>query len=159
MGRQRPLDRQRAQHRLLGPGEHHEKRIPLGVHLMTIVGGNGGPDQPPVVGQNLRVALPQRLDQPGRPLDIGEHKRDRPARKPVHTPPPSRLPGTPWPGQHPPPAHPASTTWAPATTTNATAPNRLLSLGATNLTAQRCQPTDPQPPARTTKDRSSAPSN
>jgi len=78
MGGQRPLDRQRAQHRLLGPGERHEKRIPLGVHLMTIVGGDGGADQPPVVGQNLRVALPQRLDQPGRPLDVGEQQRDQP---------------------------------------------------------------------------------
>ena len=45
-------------------------------------------DQPPVPGQHLRVPLPQRLDQPGRPLDVGEHERHRPSRKrPPATPP------------------------------------------------------------------------
>src|SRR5262249_46323255 len=39
----------------------------------------------------LRVAVTQRLDQSGRPLDIGEQERDRPARKPAHSaaPPPT----------------------------------------------------------------------
>jgi hypothetical protein len=89
--RQPHLDRQRAQHRLLGRGEGGEERVPLGVHLMAVVPGDGGADQPLVVGQHLRIPVAQRLDQPGRPLDISEQKRDRPARKPAHpaTPPPA----------------------------------------------------------------------
>ena len=97
---QRPLDLQRAQHRLPRAAERGEERVPLGVHLMPVMGGDRRPHQPPVPGQHLRIPLPQRLDQPGRPLDVGEHERDHPARK--RTRPPrrgaragsSRAPGT-----------------------------------------------------------------
>ena len=37
-----------------------------------------------MLGQHLRIPLPQRLDQARRPLDIAEQERDRPARKPAH---------------------------------------------------------------------------
>jgi hypothetical protein len=84
MARQGPLDLKRAPHRLLRARERHEKRIPLGVHLMAALGGDRGADQPLVLGQNLRVALPQRLDQPRRTLDVGEQERDRAARKLTH---------------------------------------------------------------------------
>ena len=86
--RQRPLDLQRAQHRLPCTGEHGEERIALGIHLMPATRGDRRLDQPPVPGQHLRVPLPQRLDQPGRPLDVGEHERHRPTRKRTPATPP-----------------------------------------------------------------------
>src|SRR5262249_49316281 len=114
MARQRSLDLQRAQHCLLRAGERHEKRIPLGVHLMAALDGDRGADQSPVLGQNLRGALPQRLYQPRRTLDVREQERDRPTRKPAHaaasraarTCPQEQQPGTLAPAPTPAPAPP-----------------------------------------------------
>ena len=58
MARQCPLDLKRAQHSLLHASERDEKRIPLRIHLMATLAGNGGADQAPVLGQDLRVMLP-----------------------------------------------------------------------------------------------------
>src|SRR6516225_4089394 len=80
---------------------------------MAVLGGDRRADQPPVVGQHLRIPLPQRLDQPRRPLNIGKQERDRPARKPTHARPPQPLPGTHQPSQDP---AIATTTPAPAVT-------------------------------------------
>src|SRR5580704_13224211 len=85
---QRTLDVQRAQHRLRRAAERDEEPIPLHVHLMTAMRGDGRADQPPVLGQNLRIPVPQRLDQPRRALDIAEQERDQPTREPAHPPPP-----------------------------------------------------------------------
>jgi hypothetical protein len=93
MGRQRPLDLQRAQHGLLRTGEHREEPISLGIHLTASLAGDGRPDQPPVLGQDLRIPPPQYLDQARRPLDVGEQESDRPARKPAHHAVPQPIPG------------------------------------------------------------------
>jgi len=84
MAGQRPLDLQRAQDRLLRARERHEERVTLGVNFVTGLPGNGRPDQAPVIGQNLDVLLPQRLDQPGRTFDIGEQEGNRAAREVSH---------------------------------------------------------------------------
>jgi hypothetical protein len=84
MARQGPLDLQRAQHGLLRASERHERGISLRVNLVAALGGDGGADQAPVLGQDLRVALAQRLDQPRRTLDITEQEGDRATRKPLH---------------------------------------------------------------------------
>jgi hypothetical protein len=81
---QRPLHRQRAQNGLLRAPERDEERVALRVDLVASVAGDGRADQPPVVGQHLRVPLPQRLDQPGRALDVTEQEGDRAARKVSH---------------------------------------------------------------------------
>jgi hypothetical protein len=94
MGRQCPLDLQRAQHRLLGAAERGKERVPLGIDLMPGMGGDSRPDQPPVLTQHLRIPVPQHPDQPRRPLDIGEQERHRPARQPAHlATPPQAAPG------------------------------------------------------------------
>jgi hypothetical protein len=84
MARQCPLHLQGTKHRLLGACESDEKRIPLRAHLIAGLVGYGSADQAPVLGQNLGVALPERLDQPCRTFDIAEKERHRPARKPGH---------------------------------------------------------------------------
>jgi hypothetical protein len=56
--RQCPLDLKRAQHSLLRASERNEKSIPLRVHFVATLVGNGGAYQSPVLGQNLRIALP-----------------------------------------------------------------------------------------------------
>ena len=84
MARQCPLDLQPAQHGLLRGSERDEERIPLRVHLMAALPGDGGADQAPVLSQNPRVALSQRLDEPRRPLDIAEQEGDHPARRAAH---------------------------------------------------------------------------
>ena len=78
---QRPPHLQRAQDGLLGARERHEEGIALGVNLVAGLTGDGRADQAPVIGQNLRVALPQRLHQAGRALDVAEQEGDCPARK------------------------------------------------------------------------------
>ena len=85
---QRTLHVQRAQHRLRRAAERDEEPIPLHVHLMTAMRGDGRADQPPVLGQDLRIPVPQRLDQPRRALDVAEQERDQPTREPAHPPPP-----------------------------------------------------------------------
>ena len=44
MASQCPLDLQRAQHSLLRASERHEKRIPLRIHFMATLPGDGGAD-------------------------------------------------------------------------------------------------------------------
>ena len=93
VARQRPLDLHRAQHGLLRPGERDKKSIPLRVHLMTAMHGDRRPNQPPMLSQHLRIAFPQRLDQPRRPLDVREQEGDRPARQRAHPAPPTPITG------------------------------------------------------------------
>jgi hypothetical protein len=60
VGRQPSLHLQRAQDGLFRAREGDKKRIALGVHLMAIMLSNGGPEQITVLGQDLRVTVPQR---------------------------------------------------------------------------------------------------
>ena len=94
---QRPLDLKRAQHGLLCPGEGNEEGVSLRINLMTAMAGDRGADQAAVLGQDLRVAPSQRLDQPRRTLDIGEQEGDYPIGKLAHAAAsagPSCTPGT-----------------------------------------------------------------
>ena len=84
MARQCPLHLQRAQDGLLGAGERDEEGVALRVDLVARLADDGRADQAPVLGQNLHVALPQRLHQPGRALDVAEQEGDCPARKLGH---------------------------------------------------------------------------
>ena len=59
---QRPLNLQRAQHGLLRACERDEERVTLRVYLVASLTGDGRSDQAPVISQNLRVPLPQRLN-------------------------------------------------------------------------------------------------
>jgi len=95
------------------PPNAGKERIPLGVHLMPAVGGDGRTDQVPALGQHPRVPLPQRLDQPRGALHIGEQEHHRAARKPAHrvipplaarTGPHHRHPATARPGHLAPPS-------------------------------------------------------
>jgi hypothetical protein len=84
MARQGPLHLQRAQDGLLGAGKRDEEGVALRIDLVARLADDGRADQPPVLGQNLHVALPQRLHQPGRALDIAEQEGDCPTRKLGH---------------------------------------------------------------------------
>ncbi len=65
--------------RLLGGWEGDEEGVTLRVHLHATMVGEGLPQQPPVLGQSLGVALgPQFVQQPGGALDVGEEEGDGP---------------------------------------------------------------------------------
>ena len=49
--------------------------------LEGAVAGEGVADEAMVVGEDLRVAVAERLEEPGRALDVGEGERDRAARR------------------------------------------------------------------------------
>ena len=55
-----------------------EEAVPLRVDLDAAVQRERRPQQPAVIGQGLRVPLAERVQQPGRPLDVGEQEGDRP---------------------------------------------------------------------------------
>ena len=84
MARERPLRLHRCEHGFVCAPERVEERVALRVDLVTAVLGEGHADQPLVLGEHLRVALPQPSDKPGGALDVREHERDRTARKLAH---------------------------------------------------------------------------
>ena len=49
--------------------------------LERAVLGEGLAEQPVVIGQHLRIAVAERLEQARRALDVGEHQGDGPRRK------------------------------------------------------------------------------
>jgi hypothetical protein len=62
--------------------ERDEERVALGVDLVAAVGRDRVPDDPPMFGQSGRIGIgAELLDEAGRPLDVGEQERDRPARQ------------------------------------------------------------------------------
>ena len=63
------------------PGEGYKKAISLRAHFLAMIAREDLPQQVVVLGKQSRIALPQPLQQPGRALDIGEQKSDRPARQ------------------------------------------------------------------------------
>ncbi len=69
--------------RLASPRKREEERVPLGVDLDAL-GAERVTDQPPVLGEHLGVALPERPQERRRVLDVGEHEGHRPARKRRH---------------------------------------------------------------------------
>src|SRR6266487_7017770 len=50
--------------------EYHEEGIPLHVDLAPSMLFERGSQQQPLIGQQLAIAVPQLLEQAGRPLDV-----------------------------------------------------------------------------------------
>src|SRR5262249_14966551 len=123
--------------RLLRASERDEKCVPLGIHLMAALPRDGRADQPPVLGQDLRVALPQRLDQPRRSLDIAEQEGDRPLRQPAHLAAPPSAAST-----HPPDQHRGVTAAMPAP-----AAPREAALPRDSPSARAARPATPAAPS------------
>ncbi len=95
VGDQGPLGVEAGGNRRAGPAEGHEEAVSLGLDLDAAVGGEGRPQQPAVLLQQLAVALvPDVAEQAGGALDVGEQERDRSARQLRH-PLPIPLPSTP----------------------------------------------------------------
>ena len=61
---------------ILGAPEGREERVALRVDLRAVVVGESRPDDPLMVGEDGRVFLAQLLQQPSRPLDVGEEEGD-----------------------------------------------------------------------------------
>jgi hypothetical protein len=65
-GRQRPIHGR----------EGDEECIALGIDLHPTEGGEGPPQNPPMLGQGVGIRLrAQRMEEPGRALDISEQGR------------------------------------------------------------------------------------
>src|SRR2546430_13720625 len=84
-----------------------EETVALGVDLDPAVAREGLSKQPPVIRQSLCVAVAECVQEPGRPFDVGEEKRDAALRKIGHAvqrvyggpvPPPNQPPPRPSPG-------------------------------------------------------------
>ena len=71
-------------HRIGGACEGVEEGVALGVHLDAAVPRERISELPPVLGEHIRVALTELVQQSCRPLDVGEEKRHRSARKSLH---------------------------------------------------------------------------
>ena len=81
---ERTLRFHRAQHGLVRASKRVEESIALGVDLVAAVGGEGLPQEPLVLGQNLRPAPTQLPDELRRALDVGEQEGDGARRKLAH---------------------------------------------------------------------------
>ena len=81
---ERPLRFHRAQHGLVRASKRVEEGVALGVDLVAAVGGEGLPQEPLVLGQNLRPAPTQLPDELRRALDVGEQEGDGARRKLAH---------------------------------------------------------------------------
>ena len=64
--------------------EGYEERIALGVDLDAVVPRERVAEHPAVLGEDVRVAVTELLEQARRALDVGEEKRDRAARELPH---------------------------------------------------------------------------
>ena len=91
---------------------------------MARLPGDRRADQPPVLSQHRPILLPQRLDQPRRPLNIGEQERHRPARKPAHPAAPQPTGGRPRHRHQPGRGRPARPPPAPDTPGSRPSPRR-----------------------------------
>lgn len=69
------LDRRR--HAGARRGKYREERVPLGVHLLTVVRREASPDEPVMIGEDLRVRVAQAPEHRGRARDVSEEKRER----------------------------------------------------------------------------------
>ena len=80
--RERLLTLSSSSQRLDRIGKGIQKRVPLCVDLDAAVSGEGGAQEPAVLGERVDVAvLAQLLDQPRRALDVGEQQTDVPGRQ------------------------------------------------------------------------------
>ena len=65
--------------RVTGGAERDEERVALRVHDPALVGRERRLEQPPVLTEDLVVVVASELlEQPGRPLEVGEKECDSP---------------------------------------------------------------------------------
>ena len=57
--------------------KYGEERIALGVDLLTVMDGQGFPDKPMMVGEDLRIRITQALKHRGRALDVSKEEGER----------------------------------------------------------------------------------
>ena len=72
------------EHSLARARERNEERVALRIHLVAVVSVERISQQLPVVRQNCGIPLAQLLDEPRRPLDVGEEEGDCAARHVRH---------------------------------------------------------------------------
>jgi hypothetical protein len=82
--RKRPLPGDRGSDRIACPRESDEEGVALGVDLATVVRVERRTKQALMLGEHLDIAAAQPRQQQRRALDVGEQKRDGPARKLRH---------------------------------------------------------------------------
>jgi hypothetical protein len=63
-------------HGVPGALEAEEERVALRVDLLAAPRGERVADHPPVLGEGVRVAVAERLEELGRALDVGEDEGD-----------------------------------------------------------------------------------
>lgn len=78
LGTQRTLQRQGGRYRVTGAGKDRQGRVafPPGLDEPATMGGHGLGDEFLVARQRGAHRHPVRIPQPGRPLDVGQQKRD-----------------------------------------------------------------------------------
>ena len=74
----------RAGHGVPRSRERVEEGVALRVDLRAALFAELVSEEPAVVADDLAVGVTELLEQPGRALDIGEQKRDRPAGEHIH---------------------------------------------------------------------------
>jgi hypothetical protein len=57
--------------------EHREERVALGVDLIAAMRGEGGPDEPMVIGEDLRVRIAEAQKHRRGTLDVGKEEGER----------------------------------------------------------------------------------
>ena len=62
--------------RVRGSCEGDEERVPLRVHLDATVLLEAFTQRPSMLAERVRVRISELMEQPGRPLDVGEEKGD-----------------------------------------------------------------------------------
>jgi hypothetical protein len=72
--------------RVLGPSEDDEEGVALSADLVSPVLGKRSPQQTPVLGKDVLIALAQDPEQPGRAFDVSEEEGDGSAWKIGHQP-------------------------------------------------------------------------
>ena len=74
--RDAPLGVGRRGDRLARPSEDPERRVALRVDLLAVVASEGGAKDLLMVRHHPRVPVAELVDEPGRPLDVGEEEGD-----------------------------------------------------------------------------------
>ena len=84
VGAQGALGSDRSSRGVARAREREEEGVALGVDLGPAGASERLADEPPVLANDLRVAISELLQEPGRALDVREDERDRPAWKCAH---------------------------------------------------------------------------
>ena len=76
VGEEGLLTLDRGEKRIACARKSDEEGVALSVDLVAPMGHERSTKEAPMIGENLRIALAQLLDEPCRPLDVGEEERD-----------------------------------------------------------------------------------